>query len=118
MRNIAQWTDVLSADALGPGEVVAITDANTDWVVWRSVTGAVGVLPRACPHLDADLAGASVKGTELECHVHGWCFDVHGRMGKRNVHGRYDTKGIVDAPRVRECNGRIEILQPTGEATP
>jgi phenylpropionate dioxygenase-like ring-hydroxylating dioxygenase large terminal subunit len=100
------WATILDARALAPGAIAPIDD---DWIVWRTRTGALGTLPRRCPHMDFDLLDGTVAGEELVCTGHGWCFDVDGHAGKRNVLGRLDAKDDVVTRAVREREGHIEV---------
>ncbi|MBX7433033.1 Rieske (2Fe-2S) protein [Mycobacterium sp. Y57] len=58
------------------------TVAGREVVAWRAADGALQVAPRACPHLGADLALASVDCGELVCPWHGL------RLGRRR-HGTW-----------------------------
>jgi phenylpropionate dioxygenase-like ring-hydroxylating dioxygenase large terminal subunit len=92
--------------SIAPGTVAAWDD---DVVVWRGESGALCAMQRQCPHLDWDLAEATVVGDELVCPGHGWSFDAQGHACKRNLFGRADPKGVVDAFAVREVDGEIRV---------
>jgi nitrite reductase/ring-hydroxylating ferredoxin subunit len=51
-----------------------------------------------------------VDGDELVCLTHFWRFDTEGRGSKLSMTGRRDPKGDVPPVRVRERDGRIEVL--------
>jgi phenylpropionate dioxygenase-like ring-hydroxylating dioxygenase large terminal subunit len=99
----------LDPATLAPGAVVAVEIGGDEYVVWRGRSGALGSAPRSCPHLDHDLAEGYVVDDELVCPGHGWAFDGHGNMFKRNEFGRVDPKGDVPALRVREGAQGIEL---------
>lgn len=88
--------------ALRRDVALAVTVDDVDFVVWCDEEGALRSAPRRCPHLDADLAGAPVVGSELVCPNHGWAFDGTGTAFKRNERGRVDPKGTVE--RLTACD--------------
>jgi phenylpropionate dioxygenase-like ring-hydroxylating dioxygenase large terminal subunit len=102
----------LERAALTPGSVVAVEVGGHEFVVWRGRSGALGSAPRSCPHLDHDLAEGFVVDDELVCPGHGWAFDGHGNMFKRNEFGRVDPKGNVPTLHVRETDDGI-ALEPS-----
>jgi phenylpropionate dioxygenase-like ring-hydroxylating dioxygenase large terminal subunit len=97
---------------LTPGAVVAVELDGHEYVVWRGRSGQLGTAPRSCPHLDHDLAEGFVVDDDLVCPGHGWAFDGHGTMFKRNEFGRVDPKGDVPALRLREDGGGISFDRP------
>ena len=103
------WTNISATRDLPPGGLRAVAVGDDEWVVWRTGDGELGVAPRVCPHLDSDLADATVVGEELVCPTHGWCFRADGQAGKRNLVGRFDAKDNLDVPAVREHFGNIEL---------
>jgi phenylpropionate dioxygenase-like ring-hydroxylating dioxygenase large terminal subunit len=82
---------------------------GAEYVVFRTASGALGVVPRQCPHLDWDLADGFVVADELVCPGHGWSFTADGRARKRNLEGRVDEKGSLTVPEVRERAGQLEL---------
>lgn len=101
-----EWEPVCPAPALGA--VCPIAFAEREWVVWRGASGALAAIPRACPHLDHDLADGHVAGDELVCPGHGWSFTPDGRALKRNEFGRADPKGRVHTLVLRAAGNAIE----------
>jgi phenylpropionate dioxygenase-like ring-hydroxylating dioxygenase large terminal subunit len=99
----------LEPATLRPGAVVAAELDGHEYVVWRGRSGALGSAPRSCPHLDHDLAEGYVVDDELVCPGHGWAFDGHGTMFKRNEFGRVDPKGNVPALLVQETADGISL---------
>lgn len=47
-------------------------------VAWRDRTGSPVLMPRACPHMGASLAGGKVVDGLLRCPFHHWKFDGTG----------------------------------------
>ena len=99
----------LDPAALAPGAVVSVELEGHEYVVWRGRSGVLGSAPRACPHLDHDLAEGYVDGDELVCAGHGWAFDGRGHVYKRNEHGRVDPKGQVCTLTIRERADGLDI---------
>ena len=59
--------------------VVTRRVAGEDVVVFRTASGAVGVVEAHCAHLGAHLGhGGTVVGEALRCPFHGFCFDRSG----------------------------------------
>jgi phenylpropionate dioxygenase-like ring-hydroxylating dioxygenase large terminal subunit len=104
----------LDPGALTIGAVVAVEVDGREYVVWRGASGGLGSAPRACPHLDHDLAEGFVVDDELVCPGHGWAFDGRGHTFKRNEFGRVDPKGSVPCLRLQESANGIQ-LEPEPE---
>jgi nitrite reductase/ring-hydroxylating ferredoxin subunit len=102
---------VLRTDDVPRGAVVAIDVDDHEYVVWRAASGRLCGLARRCPHLDWDLADASVVGDELVCPGHGWSFDSDGHAFKRNLLGRADAKDDVDTLLLDEADGEIRVAR-------
>jgi phenylpropionate dioxygenase-like ring-hydroxylating dioxygenase large terminal subunit len=100
---------ILDRDAVPPGRVVAVEAEGHEFVVWRGRGGRLGSAPRICPHLDHDLAEGYVVDDELVCPGHGWAFDGHGSVYKRNEFGRVDPKGRVPVLTLHETEAGVEI---------
>jgi len=81
------------------------------FVIWRGRDGTLRSAPRACPHLDFDLADGWVEGDELVCAGHGWAFDGAGNAHKRNEAGRVDPKGTCPMLRITESGGIIRLAR-------
>ncbi|MCU1426328.1 MAG: (2Fe-2S)-binding protein [Actinomycetia bacterium] len=95
------------------GAVVAAEIDDDEIVVWRGRSGELCAMPRQCPHLDWDLADATVFGDELVCSGHGWAFDCDGHAFKRNLQGRLDPKDDVATLPVEEVDGEIRVSPRT-----
>ena len=102
---------ILAAAAVPPGAVVAVEIGGDEYVVWRARSGRLCAMPRTCPHLDWDLAEASVEGDELVCPGHGWSFDPDGHACKRNLLGRADAKDDVETLPLEERDGEVRVVR-------
>src|SRR5437867_1236845 len=72
------WYVVGSARAIRPGTVKRVWIGKRDIVVYRELSGALRATERACPHLGADLAQATVVEKGLQCAFHRWCWGADG----------------------------------------
>lgn len=88
---------------------VPVTLDGVEAVVWRAADGTLGVVARACPHLDWDLTEAAITGTGLVCPGHGWSITCSGRAFKRNEFGREDDKGTTPHWAVFERDATIWV---------
>src|SRR3954469_18743517 len=81
------WQPVALVDEFNPAldprmakrPVKAVRALGQDFVLFRGVEGAWGLLDRACPHRGADLSFGRNEGDGLRCPFHGWKFDVDGK---------------------------------------
>lgn len=101
---------MMSADALGPGQIATVERESGDIVLWRTATGQVVACDARCPHQWAHLGSAgAVDGEELVCLSHFWRFDATGVGSKLSAAGRRDEKSPITIMSVREDKGRIEL---------
>jgi len=56
---------------------LAVCILNTPIVLFRSYGEAVALIDR-CPHRNVPLSAGMIKGEQLQCRYHGWCFDKEG----------------------------------------
>ncbi|HEV7523384.1 MAG TPA: Rieske (2Fe-2S) protein [Acidimicrobiia bacterium] len=94
---------------MAPGTVRPVDIGGHEYVVWRGADGRLRSVPRACPHLDHDLAEGHVSGDELVCPGHAWAFDGDGNAFKRNEFGRIDPKGSVPTLVIVERDGSAQL---------
>jgi phenylpropionate dioxygenase-like ring-hydroxylating dioxygenase large terminal subunit len=105
------WQPVCFADELHDLPV-RITVLGEELVVFRDLSGAVGLLELHCPHRGTSLEFGLVGAKGIRCPYHAWLFDVDGTiletpgepadstLKERLCHGAYPTHeyhGIVFA---------------------
>ena len=77
MGILDQWHPIYPSHRLGK-RPVGLKCLDRELVLFRSASGAVGVLPDCCPHRGMRLSKGRVEGERLVCPYHGWCFDTCG----------------------------------------
>lgn len=67
------WFALAWSNELAPGELKAVRAFASEWVLFRTGSGEVGVMDAYCPHLGAHLGhGGRVAGESVRCPFHGW----------------------------------------------
>ncbi len=74
------WHPVAVSAQLDQGKPVAITILNEDLVVFRDLSGRVGVLHKHCAHRRASLEFGRIENQGIRCCYHGWHFDIDGTI--------------------------------------
>lgn len=72
------WYAVAAARAIGAGDRRRVWIGARDLIVYRDTEGTLRAVDRACPHLGADLVGATVVGQSLQCVFHQWRWGPDG----------------------------------------
>lgn len=73
------WFFVGYSDELAVGEVKALRYFGRDLVMFRTESGAAGLLDAYCPHLGAHMGkGGCVDGEALRCPFHAWAYRPDG----------------------------------------
>lgn len=108
-----EWTDLVGADELEPGDVVEVLVGERPVAV-ACVASAGGrrfhALDGVCPHAGGPLGDGTVDGGQLTCPWHGWSYDlVTGRSA-------VDPAVAVTPFEVRERDGRVcaRLTPPAG----
>ncbi len=73
------WYPVAISRQLRPGRHRSIRLFDTQWLLFRTHSGRVGVTSRYCCHLGTDLANGCVIGEDIECPMHGWRYATDGQ---------------------------------------
>jgi phenylpropionate dioxygenase-like ring-hydroxylating dioxygenase large terminal subunit len=72
------WYAVGAARRIGVGDRRRIWIGARDLILYRDREGALRAVDRACPHMGADLAQATVVGQGLQCGFHQWRWGPDG----------------------------------------
>lgn len=70
------WYLIVRGRDLEPGQLRPRTILGEPIVVGRRHDGGVFALRDICPHRGIPLSYGALRGTDLECCYHGWCFDT------------------------------------------
>lgn len=73
------WHPIAAESELAQPGTLACRMLGEDLVVYRDLSGQLGLLDRHCPHRRADLSYGYVESRGLRCNYHGWRFDSDGR---------------------------------------
>jgi aminopyrrolnitrin oxygenase len=82
------WYVVCRSQDLKPRQLLRLTLAQQQIVVFRTASGAVGALDARCPHMGAHLAQGRVRGEYLECGLHCWRMAVDGAVLSQSKRAR------------------------------
>jgi len=107
------WHPVAAESELREPGTRACRILGEDLVLYRDLSGNLGLLDRHCPHRRADLSYGYVESRGLRCNYHGWRFDSDGRCLEQpfedqvNPGGRACDKVITRAYPVRAHAGLL-----------
>jgi 5,5'-dehydrodivanillate O-demethylase len=73
------WHPIAAVSELDDNPVKAIRIMGEDLVLYRDLSGNMGLIDRHCPHRSADLSYGFVEKCGLRCSYHGWLFNESGR---------------------------------------
>ncbi|HQM38381.1 MAG TPA: Rieske (2Fe-2S) protein [Candidatus Bipolaricaulis anaerobius] len=98
------WTVVAEADAIGEGELRAVSVAGLPILLVRR-QGRAYALDERCPHLGCSLARGTLEGYILKCPCHDWRFDIRT--------GEFLAAPEIRLPTypVREAAGKLFIVR-------
>jgi 5,5'-dehydrodivanillate O-demethylase len=102
------WHPVAASCELAVGSAKAVRLLGEDLVVFRTGTGALGLLEAACPHRRASLAYGEVDGETILCPYHGWVFNTAGHCLSMPAESK-QRQGLL-----RRCAARAYQVQELG----
>jgi phenylpropionate dioxygenase-like ring-hydroxylating dioxygenase large terminal subunit len=76
------WYPVARSVNLKNGRAMPVTFAGEPIVILRTETGSVFALEDRCAHRQLPLHLGVVRGEQLQCSYHGWCYDASGRLAR------------------------------------
>ncbi|RFD28633.1 (2Fe-2S)-binding protein [Pseudomonas sp. GL93] len=109
------WFVMCLASDLKPKTVLTLPFMGSEWVLYRTVSGAVRLVEPYCPHLGAHLGrGGRVEGENIVCPFHHFAFAADGQC----VHtpsGIKPPNARLIGRSVQEWNGLILVWQGSGD---
>ncbi|MDE0308801.1 MAG: Rieske 2Fe-2S domain-containing protein [Acidiferrobacterales bacterium] len=102
------WHPVAMSSQLNNATPVAIRILDEDLVIFRDLSGQVGLLHRHCAHRRASLEFGRIEQRGIRCCYHGWHFDVDGTI--------LDTPGEPEDSKIRYeiCQGAYPTREYQG----
>jgi 3-phenylpropionate/trans-cinnamate dioxygenase ferredoxin subunit len=97
---------VVDASGLAPGATRAL-EIDGHRVLLCNVDGKIFAVRNVCPHQEFGLDDARLRGSVLECSLHGGRFDV-----RDGCPVRAPTKNALDTYPVRSGGPTVEIALP------
>src|SRR5262245_23933542 len=94
---------------------------SEDLVVFRTTSGAIGVMDTYCPHRNANLFWGRNEEEGLRCVYHGWKFDVAGNcidMPSEPESSNYADKVRTTAYQAVERGGVVWVYMGPRGKTP
>jgi 5,5'-dehydrodivanillate O-demethylase len=104
------WFPIAASVELRPGAARAVRLLGEDLVVFRTLTGALGLIEERCPHRRASLRHGRVDAEGIRCPYHGWKFDAGGRCLEMPAEGEAPpalAKTRAVAYRAEELGGLV-----------
>jgi phenylpropionate dioxygenase-like ring-hydroxylating dioxygenase large terminal subunit len=101
------WHPVAMSDQL-QGKPVAIRILGEDLVIFRDLSGNIGLLHKHCAHRRASLEFGRIAENGIKCCYHGWHYDVDGSI--------IDTPGEPKQSTIRQkiCQGAYPVKEFQG----
>jgi phenylpropionate dioxygenase-like ring-hydroxylating dioxygenase large terminal subunit len=76
------WYPVARSGGLKKGRTLPVTFAGQAIVLARTETGSLFALEDRCAHRQLPLHLGVLRGDQLQCGYHGWCYDTTGRLAR------------------------------------
>ena len=73
------WMPIAAESELKEKRVKRVRVMGEDLVLYRDLSGQLGLTQRNCPHRRADLSFGFVEKCGIRCNYHGWLFDESGQ---------------------------------------
>jgi len=84
--------------------------AGDELVLFRTEAGALAAVDAHCPHLGASFAhGGTVRGEQLCCPFHGFCFTTEGACASTPYDGKPPPRARLRTRFVRELHGLVMV---------
>lgn len=100
------------------GQPLAVRILGEDLVLYRDLSGTLGLIDIQCPHRSSSLEYGRPRDTGLACPYHGWTFNERGAclaMPGEPADSRFKDKISIKSYPVWEQGGLIWTYMGTGE---
>jgi 5,5'-dehydrodivanillate O-demethylase len=104
------WIPAAATAEVRPGAAVPVRLLGEDLAVFRTTTGALGLVDARCPHRGTSLAYGFADEIAVQCPYHGWRFDPTGRcveITSLAASDRLQERAATRAYPVREFGGLV-----------
>ena len=86
------WHPIAAVSEFEKSAIKPVRILGEDLVVYRDLSGTVGLIARHCRHRAADLAYGFVEQCGLRCHYHGWTYDEKGLCIAQPFEEKFDPQ--------------------------
>ena len=102
------WHPVAMSSQLDKGNPAAIRILGENLVIFRDLSGRVGLLHKHCAHRRASLEFGRIETHGIRCCYHGWHFDIDGTI--------LETPGEPEDSKIRHeiCQGAYPVHEFKG----
>jgi phenylpropionate dioxygenase-like ring-hydroxylating dioxygenase large terminal subunit len=76
------WYPFCLAAKVGRGRTLSVRAFATNWCIFRTQTGRVGIVHATCCHMGADLSRGRVVGEHVRCALHAWEYATDGACAR------------------------------------
>lgn len=87
------WHPIAGASEFDKKSIKPVRFFGEDLVLFRTVAGTYGLIPRRCHHRGADLSFGFVEEDGIRCHYHGWKYDCSGSCVDRPFDSNVSRQG-------------------------
>lgn len=104
------WQPIAASVELAAGAAMPIRILGEDLALFRTTTGAPGLVDARCPHRGASLAYGFADECAVRCPYHGWAFDPAGQCVDMSAFANRDNllaQITTPAYQVRELGGMV-----------
>jgi nitrite reductase/ring-hydroxylating ferredoxin subunit len=113
------WFTVARSDEVARGAALPLHCFGRELVLFRGESGTASLLDAFCPHLGAHLGyGGQVRGENVQCPFHGWCFDTAGACVEVPFARKIPAKARARAWPLHEGNGVLMAYYHRDGAAP
>ena len=103
------WQPVAAVDEL-TDEPKRVRILGEDLVLFKSRSGAYGLVQERCPHRSASLACGMIEDKHIRCSYHGWKFDLEGQCVEtpaERPESKLKERVKISGYPVQECGGLL-----------